>query len=79
MSGGMEWIRSHYPVPAKRGMRIEIDGRPGRITSVAGGHLVLHLDDDPPSRRTRAHPCWRVKYFAPDGSLLKDTTELSDA
>jgi hypothetical protein len=77
MKGGFDWIRSHYPVPAKPGMRIECDGRAGRITSVAGGHLVLHFDGEPARRRHHAHPCWRVKYFGPDGELLKDTTEMT--
>lgn len=59
----MEWIRSHYLVPAKRGGRIIFDGNPGRICSVAGGHLVIHLDGTPESRRFRVHPGWRMEYL----------------
>ena len=59
----MQWFRDHYGVPAKRGGRIRFDGRPGRITSGDAGHLILHLDGDPPSRRVRVHPCWRMEYL----------------
>lgn len=62
--GGFDWIRSHYPVPAKRGGRVEFDGRPGRICSVSSGHLLLlHLDGDPPRRRVIVHPMWRMDYL----------------
>lgn len=63
MRGGMQWIRDHYNVPAKRGGRIIFDGKPGRITSMRGGHLMLHLDGDPPNRRVIVHPCWRMEYL----------------
>ncbi|UVK58915.1 hypothetical protein SEA_LEOZINHO_76 [Mycobacterium phage Leozinho] len=42
--GGFDWIRSNYGVPAKRGMRVIFDGRPGRIVSVDGPYLMLHLE-----------------------------------
>lgn len=72
----MQWIRDHYPVPAKRGMRVEIDGKPGRILSTNAGHLVLHLDGNRKSHRTYAHPCWRMKYFDDQGNVLMDTTDM---
>lgn len=65
MRGAMQWIRDHYPVPAARGVRVTFDGKPGRITSADAGHLILHLDGDPPSRRVRVHPCWRMQYNYP--------------
>ncbi|AXN53238.1 hypothetical protein PBI_HARLEY_76 [Mycobacterium phage Harley] len=61
--GGFDWIRSNYGVPAKRGMRVIFDGRPGRIVSVDGQYLMLHLDGDPWDWRTRVHPTWRMEYL----------------
>ncbi|ACI12693.1 hypothetical protein PBI_EISH_80 [Mycobacterium phage Eish] len=61
--GGFDWIRSTYRVPAKRGMRVVFDGRPGRILSVDGPYLMLHLDSDPKNLRTRVHPTWRMEYL----------------
>ena len=69
MKGGFDWVRSHYPVPARQGQRIRFDGQSGRITSVAGGHLVIHLDGEPDRRRHRAHPCWRMEYLNAAGAV----------
>lgn len=77
MNGAMQWIRDHYPVPAKRGMRVECDGQPGRIMSAANGHLVLWMYNTKPSHRVRAHPCWRMVYFDDEGNILVDTWEVS--
>lgn len=59
----MQWIRDHYPVPAKRGGRIRFMGQPGRITSTNAGHLVIHLDGQPAGWRHYVHPCWRMDYL----------------
>ncbi|WPH57772.1 hypothetical protein [Mycobacterium phage WXIN] len=61
--GGFDWVRAHYNVPAKQGGRIVFDGQPGRITSVTGGHLALHLDGQPARRRVYVHPTWRMEYL----------------
>jgi hypothetical protein len=53
----------NYNVPAKRGGRIVFDGKPGRITAVSAGHLVVHLDGEPARRRHYTHPCWRMDYL----------------
>jgi hypothetical protein len=64
VKGGFEWMKQHYGVPARRGGRVIFDGKPGRITSTnAAGHLVLHLDGDPPRRRVYVHPRWRMEYL----------------
>ena len=57
------WVREHYRVPAKRGMRVIADGRPGKIVGFAGaaGHLRIRLDG---SRYvTSWHPTWRIEYL----------------
>lgn len=41
----MQYVRSYYGVPAKRGGRVTYLGRPGRITS-ADHRLRVRLDGD---------------------------------
>ncbi|WP_230519751.1 hypothetical protein [Salinispora arenicola] len=56
----MAYIRRHYGVPAKRGVRIIANGRPGTITSTDGARLRVRLTGD--TRSTVHHPTWRVQY-----------------
>lgn len=60
-SGSLDYVRSYYGVPAKRGMRVEVDGKPGRITGGDGQYLRVRFDGD--KRSVRCHPLWRVHYF----------------
>lgn len=61
----MERVRSTYKVPAKQGMRVECDGRPGRITSSTGAHLRIRFDE---GGKGHAHPTWRMVYILADGT-----------
>jgi hypothetical protein len=54
------YVRDYYGVPAKRGMRVEIDGKGGVITGFDGAHLRVRLDGEKHS--VNAHPTWRVTY-----------------
>jgi len=56
----MAYIRSLYAVPAKRGMRVTVDGKLGRITSARGGYIMVRFDGDSFSKP--CHPTWRVEY-----------------
>ena len=62
MSSTMEWIRRQYDVPARRGMRIEYDGKPATIIGAGGGYLRFRIDGE--KRRTIGHPCYRIVYPA---------------
>ena len=62
MTSTMEWIRRHYDVPARHGMRIEYDGQPATITGAGGGHLRFRIDSE--KRTTAGHPCYRIVYPA---------------
>lgn len=68
----LKYIRDYYKVPAKRGMRVTVDGKPGVITASARGpYIMVRFDGDKFSRA--AHPTWRVEYIptrpaAPDGT-----------
>lgn len=63
----MAWVRKHYKVPAKRGMRVrytgEGDDKPelGTIRSARGGHLQIQMDS---SRFALPfHPTWKLEYL----------------
>lgn len=67
-------LRMRYRVPAKRGMRVVIDGEPGRIVSFRGQYLGVRLDHTP-NRTVRAHPRWRVTYLDDAGNVLMEADE----
>jgi len=66
----MDWIRSNYGVPAKRGGRVEYTpcegskdkpGKLGTITGVNGPHLLIRLDGQKHSNPY--HPTWQLRYL----------------
>ncbi|PRX90665.1 hypothetical protein [Allonocardiopsis opalescens] len=59
-----EYVRSYYKVPAARGMRVCVDGRPGVIAGFSGAHLKVRFDGDRVSKC--CHPTWRVEYLTGD-------------
>lgn len=60
----MDYIRSFYGVPAKRGGRVRFFGKAGTITSAKGPHLRVRFDGE---RRSRClHPTWGVEYVNAD-------------
>lgn len=54
------YVRSRYKVNPRRGMRIVMDGRPGRITSGAGHYLRVRFDGEKIS--SYVHPTWEMVY-----------------
>lgn len=68
MSGtSLDYVRRYYGVPAKRGMRVTCDGKPGVITSGAGAHIRVRLDGE--RHPYPYHPTWRVTYHTPTGDV----------
>lgn len=63
MSGyrSFDYVRERYGVPAKRGMRVIADGKPGRITSGAGHYIRVLIDGDKHS--SYWHPTWNMEYL----------------
>lgn len=55
------YARQYYKVPAKRGMRVVMDGKPGRITSFPGAYVNVRFDDAKFS--VPCHPTWRMTYL----------------
>lgn len=67
------YVRSYYGVPAKRGMRVTVDGRPGVIVSFPGASLGVRLDGQ---RHTiPAHPTWRVTYHVAPGNDVETSND----
>lgn len=56
----MDYIRSYYQVPAKKGMRVVVDGKPGVVTGACGASLRIRLDGEKHSAPW--HPTWRIDY-----------------
>lgn len=55
-----EYVRNYYKVPAKRGMRIVADGKPGKIVGFDGQYLRVRLDGE--KRIGSWHPTWNIDY-----------------
>jgi hypothetical protein len=64
--GGFGYIRAYYEVPAKRGMRVLADGRPGVITGSAGHYIRVRHDGEKTSRAW--HPTWHMDYLDGEGT-----------
>lgn len=63
----MNYIRSYYNVPAKRGGRVKYTGgikgeRFGTIKSARGGYLMILLDGD--KHAGTFHPTWKLEYVS---------------
>lgn len=57
----MDYIRSYYGVPAKRGALIMFNGKVGSIVGSRGQYLRVRFD----GKRFPAviHPTWEVRYL----------------
>ena len=62
-----QYVRDYYNVPAKRGMRVTVDGRSGVITGFRNQYILVRFDLYPRSGTWACHPTWRVTYHLPDG------------
>lgn len=63
----MEYVRTHYKVPAKRGGRIRYTHGGifyGTITGARGNYLRVRWDEGN-QRPVRLHPTWCIEYLAP--------------
>lgn len=53
-------IRRRYGVPAKRGLRVVVNGKPGVITATHNQYLRVRFDGQRHS--VNCHPTWRFDY-----------------
>lgn len=64
------YVRDLYRVDYKRGDRVTVDGKPGRIVSFPGQYLGIRFDHEPRTT-VRAHPTWRVAPEHPAAEASK--------
>lgn len=66
----MEYVRTHYGVPARRNARIEFTGNAmngamlGTIVGASRQYLRVRMDGE--KRIWTLHPTWKVKYLTPN-------------
>jgi hypothetical protein len=65
----MEYIRTAYNVPAKRGMRVEYQPEhkkawQGKIIYAEKGYLRIRRDGDTKTYPAPFHPTWNLKYLS---------------
>lgn len=60
----MAYIRSKYNVPAKKGMKVAVEGKQGIITGTKGTYLMVLLDGDKESKPR--HPTCFIDYLDGD-------------
>ena len=67
----MEYIRTAYGVPARRGGRVKFTcgdaGTMGTITGARGHYLRIRLDGH--KRAMSYHPTWQIEYMQPNVEL----------
>jgi len=61
----LKYIRTHYGVPAKKGMKVIFNGQSGHITGAKGAHLRIRFEEEK-DRRT-FHPTWEMWYVTESG------------
>jgi len=72
-SNEFDYIRSWYHVPAKRRMRISVNGKMGTITCGRGQYLRVRFDGDKTSYV--CHPTWETIYYDKDGKVLMNNCD----
>lgn len=75
--GSMQYVRSRYRVPAKRGMTVRYTGDAsgeimlGRITSASNGRIMIRFEGKFFGKRSvPAHPTWKIEYLDHDGNMI---------
>ena len=60
----------------KRGMRVEVNGKMGVVTS---GNVSLNINVryDGNNYSQNCHPKWETRYFNKDGTVIADYTKAS--
>lgn len=55
-----EYIRDTYGVPARKGIRVEFQGKGGVITGAKNGKVEIRLDGE--KHKGLYHPTWELTY-----------------
>jgi hypothetical protein len=54
-----DYVRRYYGVDYKRGDRLVVEGRPGKLVSFPGQYLGVRFDGE--KRTSLCHPTWKVE------------------
>lgn len=54
----------------ERNMRVEVNGKTGRVVGNHGFNLLVRFDET--GFEQNCHPTWMVKYFNTQGELIKE-------
>lgn len=58
----LKYIREHYKVPAKRGLKVIAQGQNGIIVAARGTYLRIRIQGE--KNILSFHPTWKIKYPA---------------
>ena len=58
----MKYIREHYNVPAKRGMKVNAQGHNGVIVGSRGPYLRIRIEGE--KNVLSFHPTWEMEYLS---------------
>lgn len=57
----MDYIRNYYKVPAKKGGRVEYEGKAGTIVGTRNAYLRIRLDGE--KKIKSYHPTYNMSYL----------------
>ena len=75
MLRSLKWVNENYHVPAKRGMRVQVNGKFGHITSSSGQYIMVRMDGE--KHPDVCHPTYEFVYYDKDNNILKDTRKVA--
>lgn len=74
MTYSLDYVKSYYKMSfLKRGMKVIMDGKAGKVTSGDGAYVRVQYDGADHS--VRCHPQWEMVYFAENGEIVADYRE----
>ena len=70
--GSLQYVKEYRNMPfIKRGMRIEVDGQMGKVTSGnSSGNINVLFDGE--KYPCNCHPKWETRYFDKTGQVIVD-------
>jgi hypothetical protein len=71
MTYSLDYVKSYYKMPfLKRGMKVIMDGKTGKVTSGDGAYVRVRYDNA--NYSVRCHPQWEMVYYDENGEIAAD-------
>lgn len=71
MAGALQYVREVRHMPfLRRGMRVDVNGKGGKVTSAYSANIMVRLDGS--NFSVNCHPHWRTTYYDASGNIIKD-------